>query len=126
MSKLKVMSEIVEGKTLLSHCIMEEVHKTDWFDKMPKRRKGMSDEEIENETVELRLTLNGERISVVKFFDKVESQLERMIKEKATELVKEQTSEKLADITNKIFELNEVTDHLATSINWDIDLNSTK
>lgn len=119
MAKLKTMSQVVEGKTLLAHLIMEQIHKTDWFKKMPKRRENMTHEEIDNETLEIKLTVEGEELDVVSFFEEVENQLERMIKEQATAIVKEQTSGKLEELANKMLEMNEVANAIAEDINWD-------
>ncbi len=121
MTKFKVMSDLVQGKNLISHLFMNEIHKTKWFKNTLKRREGMTDKEIENETVDIKLTVAGEEIPFEETFNFIELQLEDMIKRNATELVKEQTSEKFTDVSNKMFEMQQVVEEWANDINWDYD-----
>lgn len=119
MAKFKVMEELVEGKTLISNIFMNEIHKTKWFEDMPEKRKTMSVKEIEEETVEIKFTVNGEEISVKDTFERIENHLEGWIKDKATELVKKQTSDRFREVADKLTEFETITSEWANYINWD-------
>ncbi|MDC7249487.1 MAG: hypothetical protein PQJ49_06200 [Sphaerochaetaceae bacterium] len=123
MAKFKVMSDLVQGRSLISHLFMNEIHKTKWFEDTLKRREGMTDKEIENETVDIRLTVAGEEIPFEDTFNFIEGQIQDMIKREATRLVKEQTSERFVDIVNKLNDMENVVDTWAEDINWDYDYN---
>lgn len=125
MSKFKVMSELVEGKNIISHLFMNNIHNTKWFEQMPERRKNMTDQEIEEETVEITLNVNGEELTNTKeVFDNLENQLESLILLKATELVKKQTSNKFREISEKLSEFEQITNEWANDINWDYEYNA--
>lgn len=112
------MKELVENNTLLSHLFMETIHQTSWFEKMPEKRKKMTEKQIENETIDIKLTIAGEEVDVREFFTHVENQLNKMVRKKAEGIVKERTSERMEEITDKIREMQEVVESEAESINW--------
>lgn len=125
MAKFKLKSELVDGDSLLSHIFMNNIHKTKWFENYTKEVKLSSPEKEKSKTVDIKLVVNGEEFPDIKeIFEDFEIQIETLIKKKATELVKEQTSEKFRDICNKLSDFSEITDQWSEDVNWDYDYNS--
>ena len=125
MSKFKVMRDLVEGESMIATIFMNNIHNTKWFDTMLERRKSMTEKEIEEETVKIELTVNGEKlVNIDDVFEEFEKQMDGLIKREATKLVKEQTSEKFQDISNRITDFQEITEQWADDINWSYNFNT--
>ena len=75
-------------------------------------------QEIENRDVEIELKIDGKECDPRKFFSLFWEQYEQQIKRKATQIVKEQTSEKFREIQSKLQGYEEICDSWANDINW--------
>lgn len=109
-----IYKELLESKTLLAYIFMNEVHKTDYYKNFPSTVGSKP-----KETVEIRLTIDGQDINPRHFFEHVEEQWEEILKAKATEMVKEQTSDKFYEIVSLINTLQEKVESANESIDWD-------
>lgn len=76
----------------------------------------------ESKCLELILTVNGLEVDVEKFFDVLYEQHEQMIRNMATKIVKEQTSEKLSQMISIIDQASQVLEYAVNDINWDLIL----
>lgn len=124
MAKLKVMGEIVESNTLLSHILMNSMHKTKWFDETLERRKNMSVEDIENETVEIKLTIAGEEIDPMDYFKHVENNFEEYVIEEARKLLHGKTTQKFEEMVEKIQNMNDLVHGMVDGVNLEYNKKS--
>lgn len=71
--------------------------------------------------INIELKIDGYDCNPKEFFELLYEQYTDQVKNEATEIVKQQTSEKLYEIEGKITEFNEILTDWANDINWEVD-----
>ena len=120
--KYSLYKDLLNKDHILSHIFLNCLSPKD-LEEIANENIGKTAEEVEAREIEISLIVNGKSINPKKFFDLFISQYDSFIKKNATEIVKEQTSEKLSEISNKIFEINEIMNSFAEDINWQVEGN---
>lgn len=74
----------------------------------------------EDKALNFKLTINGTSVPVEKFFNVLYEQYSEQVHKKATQIVKEQASEKLNEMIGKISDANQALEYALSDINWDM------
>lgn len=115
--KYKLYEVLLDKDEILSHVFLECLG----HEECEKIAAQVTDENREDFEVDIELKIAGKSVNPKKFFDVFANQYDRLLREEATKLVKEQLSEKFRDISNNLIEMEEVVDNWAENINWQID-----
>ena len=82
---------------------------------------GKIDWEKERTTIPVEMKIGGVSVNPKEFFDRWKTQMNRMILEKAKEVVSEKLgSVKIRDMINKLNDYEQILEHWESEINWDI------
>lgn len=126
--KFNLYKELLSENNILSHIFLNCVEKGKLESFADDTKKAMdadpnltSDYIEENRVVEMKLFVEGEEVDLRKFFEMLWDEYEYMVKSQATEIVKEQTSDKLNDISSQIMHLQDCANDLSEHINWEVE-----
>ena len=122
--KFKLYKELLNENDIMSHVFLNCAF--DSLQEIADKNNGLTTEEIENRDVEIELKIDGKECDPRKFFSLFWEQYEQQIKRKATQIVKEQTSEKFREIQSKLQGYEEICDSWANDINWQAPNNFSK
>lgn len=117
--KFSLYKELLDTDNVLSHVFFNCAY--EHIEKIAGKNKGLTDEQINKRKIVIELKIDGYDCDPKLFFNKLYSQYGMMVKKDATKLVKEQTSDKLQLIVDKINQFSEITDDFAKEISWDFD-----
>jgi len=119
------LKDLLDQTNILSHiflnCVTTEALEKIAEEGVKLAEEGKTHKEIMERGVEIELTVNGKSINPKKFFDLFNDQHTDCVKRQATELVKEQLSEKFSEISDKLEEYKKVTEQWAEDINWNTE-----
>ena len=120
--KYSLYDELLNKNEIMSHIFLECLPE-DLSNKIADKSNSMSPEGVKKRKIEIALVIEGVSVNPKPFFNLFTDQYDNLVKETATEIVKEQTSGKLEEVSNKIFEINEIMNSFAEDINWQVDGN---
>ena len=118
--KYNLFDELLDENNILSHVFLNTLSKMG-LEKIAKENEGKEEKEIKSRKIEIELKINGESCDPKKFFEILYSQYSEKVRETATEIVKEQTSERLRNFSDKINEFEMIMNSWTNDINWNID-----
>ena len=118
--KYSLYGELLNDNNIMSHIFLTCLPQ-DLSVKIAGESSAMPREKIEKRTIEIALVIEGVSVNPKPFFNLFVDQYDDLVKKTATEIVKEQTSEKLTEVSNKIFEINDIMNSFAVDINWEVD-----
>ncbi len=116
--KYSLYKELLDENNILSHVFMNCA--VDFLKDIASKNEGKEKEWIEKRKIDIELKIDGHVCDPAKFFDVLYEQYSEKVKQKATELVKEQTSEKFTEIVNKLHDLNNIVDSFSEDITWEM------
>lgn len=122
--KYSLYNELLDQKDILSHvffnCAWEFIEEI--ADKHAPKKKGKTRDEYKDKIkIDIELKIDGHVCNPRKFFEMLKDQYYRNVTERATKLVKEQTSEKFGEIADKLRDVEEIVESWGESINWQMD-----
>ena len=117
--------DLMDNKEMLSILFFECVPK-EQIVQIKEKYIGTKGNEIDwqKESVKIPITMQigGFNVNPKKFFDEWQKQMNRMILDKAKELVSEKIgSGKMAELQNRIYDMEQVLKNFETDINWDVE-----
>jgi polyhydroxyalkanoate synthesis regulator protein len=127
--KFKLYKELLSEDKILSHVFLNccPSHLSNKIAEKTKEMceiKEMSNDDIEEQrVVDMKLFIENEEVDLRNFFDELMEQFTSIVKKEATKMVKEQTSNKLYDIQDKLNTLSQLTDDISNNIDWKYDKN---
>lgn len=120
--KYSLYDELLNDNDIMSHIFLECLP-DDLSRRIADKSSAMPKEDIKKRRIEIALVIDGESVNPKPFFKLFTDQYDSLVRKTATEIVKEQTSEKLDEVSNKIFEINDIMNSFAESINWQVETN---
>lgn len=118
------MRELMSDSEMMSHIFLGCI-KSEQLISIRDKYVGTDGNEIdwrkESVKIPVEMKIGGVAVNPKKFFDMWRDQIQRMILEKAQELVAEKLgSRKMIDMQNKLYEYEEILKSWENDINWDI------
>lgn len=110
---------LLDKNQSLSHVFLNSDSRV--IKKIADEKNALPKEEQMKYEVEIELKIAGHHVDPMKFYDLIYNQYSERVKEHATKLVKEQTSDMFSEISDKLREYEEITNDWAGSINWEVD-----
>jgi len=101
---------------LFLHCIPDGL-----AEKIAKENESMSKEDIDKRKIDIELKINGTEVDPRKFFDMFSEQYARIVTEEATNLLKEKTSGKVAELYDQLNIIEQSLGSIADDLDWDWD-----
>jgi len=117
--KYSLYKVLLNDNNILSHVFLNCLP-SGLAEKIAAENETMEKEDIEKREIEIELKIAGESVDPGKFFKRLENQYDELLKEAATHILKEQTSEKFQEISYKLNEFEEIINSWAEEINWDV------
>ncbi len=117
--KYSLYKTLTNDKEVLSHVFFNCAD--EFIVDIANKNIGMTTEEIEARQIDIELKIDGHICDPKKFFDILYEQYSSQVKKTATDIVKEQVSEKFSEISNKLTEYQEITESWANDINWQVE-----
>ena len=96
--KIKIVDEIKKD-SLLSHMVINAMSN------LVARELSVEGKTEEGTVIDVKLTANGRELNLQSFVDHWQSQVERMIKEEANEILGEKIAEMSDEVENKLEEI---------------------
>jgi len=142
--KYNLYTELLNEHDILSHVFLSSLPnelslkiaaKTDEIAKALRRQyknlkkdecEKIVNAEINKREIDLSLTIEGEEIDPRRFFHTMWENYERIIKAEATEMLQEQTTEVVSELTDKLYDLRTKIEGISESVEWDWKLNPFK
>jgi len=118
--KYNLYDELLDENNILSHVFLNTLSRMG-LEKIAKENEGKEEKQIKKRKIEIELKIDGESCDPKKFFEILYSQYSEKVRETATEIVKEQTSERLRSFSDKLNDFEMIMNEWANDINWNID-----
>ena len=119
------VKQLMDENEMLSHIFLGCIQREQLM-KIKDRYIGTEGNEIdwqkESVKIPVEMKIGGVSVNPKNFFDSWKDQMQRMILEKAQELVAEKLgSKKMRDMQDKLYEYEQVLKYWETEINWDVE-----
>ena len=115
------LRELMDRSEMLSHIFLGCIPAEDLL-AIKEEFIGDKDFKKESATIPVEMKIGGVSVNPKKFFDSLKSQINRLVEEKAGELVNEKLgSEKMRAMQQKLYEYESILESWEKEINWDID-----
>jgi len=116
--------ELMDDKEMLSHIFLECIKKEDLLkikDKFIGRDETQKDWRTESVTIPVEMKIGGVFVNPKEFFKTWQEQMQRIVLEKAKELVSEKLgSQKMIEMQNRLCEYEEILKSWEDEINWEV------
>lgn len=116
--KYSLYKELLDQNNILSHVFFNCAN--DFIQDIADGNKGLTEKQVEKRKIEIELKIDGRVCDPKQFFDTLYQQYSEHISKEASRIVEEKTSEKFAEISNKLEEYREITEQWAKEINWQV------
>ena len=115
------MRELMSDKEMLSHIFLGCIP-IDKLKEIKSNFVGEIDWQKESANIPVELKIGGVSVNPKQFFDSWKDQMQRMILEKAQELVAEKLgSQKMRDMQDRLYEYEQVLKSWENDINWEVE-----
>lgn len=109
------IKELLDNNEIMSHLFLNCVPQ-EKLEEIAKREGT-----IDSKKVNIEMKVDGNSINPREFFRIFIDQYDYMVKEAATKIVKEQTSQAFKNITDRLYEYEQITNEWANDIDWQVD-----
>lgn len=116
--KYSLHEELLPDNKILSHLFLNGAEQF-VLQKITERNKTLPKEEVKKTKIDIELKIDSHKCNPKAFFEMLVDQYDEQVRRTAQELIKERTSDKLAEIEEQIYTFKEVMNDWASSINWD-------
>jgi hypothetical protein len=116
--KYTLYKELLDQSNILSHVFFNCA--SEFIQDIANGNEGLTEEQIKARKIDIELKIDGHVCNPENFFKTLYSQYAENVQRVAAKLVEERTSEKFAEIANKLEEYREITEQWAKDINWEI------